>query len=163
MKIRFWKILANLLFATGTFQIVCAQMSISGPTCVNPSTQYQYTISGNWGSGTSMTWTVTNGTIVGSSSGTPLPSIHVTWTSGQTIGTVKVSTTNPTSAPTLNVTITSTVSPGSITGNLSQTISYNTIPGTITCSAATGGGCSPSYSYQWQSSTDGVNFSNIWS
>ena len=40
-------------------------------------------------------------------------------------------------------------------------ITSGTNPGEITCSPASGGSCGNSYSYQWQSSADGVNFSNI--
>ncbi|MGC4038698.1 MAG: DUF6443 domain-containing protein [Chitinophagaceae bacterium] len=62
-------------------------------------------------------------------------------------------------------TITTTVTPqliaGTITSPVGSTITYNTAPGTISGTAASGGGCSGAYSYQWESSVDNVNFSAI--
>ncbi len=40
-------------------------------------------------------------------------------------------------------------------------VASGTSPGQILLSAATGGGCNGSYGYQWQSSTDGINFTDI--
>ncbi len=60
-------------------------------------------------------------------------------------------------------TVTVTIPPlngGSITSG-NQTITYNTIPATITASIASNGNCGTSYAYQWQSSTDNVNFTDI--
>ena len=51
-------------------------------------------------------------------------------------------------------------SPGSITPSYAQ-INSGTSPGELTATSATGGACSGSYAYQWQQSTDGVNFTNI--
>src|SRR5690348_4409785 len=157
-----WKALLTL--TVGLFTLIDmanAQMSITGTTCVFSGTQYTYTISGNWNSGTHMSWSVSsNGTISGSTSGTPLPQIHVTWNSG-TSGTVYLTTTNPSSSPTLAISITTTLSAGSLS-NTSQNIVTGTVPATInSASAASGGYCSPNYSYQWQQSTDNVNFTDI--
>ncbi len=153
------KILTLLLSVAGFWQTGKSQMVITGPTCVVAGTQYTYTVSGNWNSSTHMVWSVSNGTINGSSSGTPLPQIHVTWSSGN--GIVMLSTTSPTYNPTLNVTVASALTAGTIS-NPSQNINYNTVPAAINCAAASGGACgSPSYSYQWQESTDNVNFSDI--
>jgi len=54
-----------------------------------------------------------------------------------------------------------TVYPDFIAGTVSgsQTICYNSIPVLLTGTAPTGG--SPPYTYQWQSSTDSINFTNI--
>ena len=40
----------------------------------------------------------------------------------------------------------------------STVVNSGTSPGELTGTTATGGTCSGSYSYQWQSSTDGTNF-----
>jgi RHS repeat-associated protein len=138
------------------------QVSISGPTCVNPSTQYQYTISGNWNSGTNMSWCISGGTIVGFGtcrSGTPLPSVQVTWNTGITSGTVTLN--SSIGNKTLTVSIVAALAGGTIATNKTQTINYNHIPAGITCSAASGGTCAPSYTYQWQQSTDNVNYTPI--
>jgi hypothetical protein len=50
--------------------------------------------------------------------------------------------------------------PGTIS-NSSQNINYNTLPAWLNCSAASGGSCTPTYNYQWQQSSDNVNFSDI--
>jgi RHS repeat-associated protein len=110
-----------------------------------------------------MTWTIVSGGVFTGttntvSSGTPLPNVNITWASS---GSISLAATNPTGNTSLNVIVTTSLSPGSITSSTTQNINYNTIPGPITCSVASGGYCTPSYSYQWQSSTDNVNFSNI--
>src|SRR5580704_7936192 len=89
--------------STLLFFCVCAQaqFSITGTTCVVAGTQYQYVIAGNWTSSTTMTWSVTGGTINGSYTGTPLPRVYVTWTSGG--GTVSVTTSNPNGSASLTV------------------------------------------------------------
>jgi RHS repeat-associated protein len=52
------------------------------------------------------------------------------------------------------------VSPGTIEPSYIP-LASGTSPGEITGTLASGGGCSGSYTYQWQSSTDGINFSII--
>jgi hypothetical protein len=54
-----------------------------------------------------------------------------------------------------------TVYPNFVTGTISgnQTICSNGTPALLTATAPTGG--NPPYSYQWQSSTDSINFTNI--
>ena len=136
-----------------------SQMSISGPTCVAAGTPYPYSISGgSWTNFTTMTWTSSGGSITGSSSGTPLSTVYVTFTQS---GRVNLSTSNPTGSALLNVYVYGGLSGGTIS-NTSQTINYNTSPATINCSVATISGCtSSSFAYQWQSSSDNVNYTNI--
>ncbi len=45
--------------------------------------------------------------------------------------------------------------------NPNQTINMNTVPAQINAVAASGGSCGGVYAYQWQSSTDGINYTNI--
>ena len=152
---RFWP---ALLIALVVSFPASAQVSISGTTCANSGTQYTYTIAGNWNSSTFMSWSITGaGTFSGSSSGTPCPQVHVTWTGS---GTLHVTCSNPSGSASLSVSISSSVTGGTVSPS-SQTINYNTTPGSISCTASMGGSCSPSYSYQWQSSVDNVNYSNI--
>ncbi|HTN06665.1 DUF6443 domain-containing protein [Agriterribacter sp.] len=42
-----------------------------------------------------------------------------------------------------------------------KTINYNTSPGALNCTVATGGNCSGSYAYQWQSSPNGSTWTDI--
>lgn len=139
-----------------------AQVSISGTTCVSTGVQYRYTISGSWNSSTYMSWCVSGGVISGYSgcaSGTPLPSIYITWNSGISSGTIDLSTSSGNAS--LTVSVAPSLNPGSITSNASQTIAYGATPAAIGCSAASGGYCSPSYAYQWLQSTDDVNWSSV--
>ena len=56
------------------------------------------------------------------------------------------------------------VSPQLLPGNIvpaSMVIATGTSPGMLTADAASGGGCNGSYTYNWQQSTDGINFTNI--
>ena len=135
-----------------------AQFSITGSTCITPGTQYTYTIAGNWSPSTTMTWIATNGTISGSSSGKPLPQVHVTWSGN---GSLTVHCTTPTGTGSTSVTVAPSLTAGSITPS-SQTINYGTVPAGISdVVGATGGSCSPNYSYQWRQSTDNNTWSNI--
>ncbi|HLY68678.1 MAG TPA: DUF6443 domain-containing protein, partial [Puia sp.] len=162
VHLTFYKKYKKLVLVLAVFfsfqQISFCQVGITGATCVVPGTQYTYTISGNWNSTDLMTWTATNGTFTGVSSGTPCVQVTVTWTSGFTSGTLKV-VDAVTGSFSETITFTSNVVGGTISNN-TQTISYGSTPATLNCSVATGGGCSPSYTYQWQQSTDGVNFSS---
>src|SRR5580765_8588378 len=108
------KKLLSIIIVTFLCQFTNGQMSISGPTCALPNTNYTYTISGNWTNSTSMTWSVTHGTIIGSSSGTPRPQITVSWSSSFSSGTVSLTTSNPSSNPSLSVTIVPSYNPGTI-------------------------------------------------
>jgi len=140
-------------------------LGISGPTCAVPGTTVTYTISGTWSPSTKMDWTINGGVIAGTSStfksGTPLPSISVTWNSNFTNGSVQLSTSNPAGSATLNVSSTAALTPGTITTNLTQNINYAAIPADIIATPATGGNCTPSYSYQWQQSANNVSFSDV--
>src|SRR5579863_1756840 len=106
-----------------------AQYSISGANCVVSGTQYTYTVGGNWTNYCTMTWSVTNGTFSGSSSGTPLPQTHITWNTSTT-GLVQVTVNCPSGHGTsgsgsLSVTANATLTGGTIS-NPSQSINYNT-------------------------------------
>ncbi|HXB32683.1 MAG TPA: DUF6443 domain-containing protein, partial [Puia sp.] len=133
--------------------------TISGTTCAASGTAYQYTLSGTWTSST-LTWSATGGTISGSSSGTNLTQITVTW-GGSGTGTVSVTTTSPTDNYNLSVTIYAPLTPGAFTAGAGQGIDYNTTPATITCATPTGGYCTASYRYQWWYSTNENNYSLV--
>jgi len=134
---------------------VFSQMGITGPTCVTAGVQYNYTIFGNWSNSTAMNWVVQGGTISGNSSGTPLPQIHVTFTSG---GFVTVYTTDPDTSVTVYVAVAGPLGMGNITP-ASQTIIYGTNP-SISGASATGGACGAGFKYQWQISTDDATWNN---
>jgi RHS repeat-associated protein len=156
-----------ILFLLLNCQTGFAQFTINGPNCVTSGAANYYMINGSgWNGSTPMKWCVssggslsTNGTTWTTScvSGSPsLPGIYAKFTLN---GWIQL-TVNNTTQITLNITLNSALNGGSIS-NQTQTITYNTTPATLNCSVATGGYCTPSYSYQWMQSSDGVNFTNI--
>ena len=156
-----WQLL--FLVACAPIRLLFAQtITISGSTCVIPGTSYTYTMSPMDLSHTA-TWTITGGVITGTSNttatGTPLPNLNITWSTGYSSGHISLTVNG--NNPTLNPTVTSALAAGTITTNVTQSINYNAVPAGINCPVATGGYCSPTYAYQWQSSPDGVSFSNI--
>jgi RHS repeat-associated protein len=149
-----------------------AQVGISGPTTVNLNTSYTYYPTYN-GSSTNTyngwyTWSISGGyetsTNNTSKSGTCFSvlysiGINVTWTSSS--GSLIFN--SGLGGTTIYITALQPLSGGSITNSPNySSILINTNPGlTITAGAATGGSCGGSYSYQWQSSTDGTNYTDI--
>src|SRR5574343_1294790 len=148
-----------------------AQLNISGPQTVTQGSSYSYYPTYN-GSGTyinngTYSYTITGGYVTGNpgqtyKSGTCTNcvyyslSISITWTSSS--GTLTF--VNSVGPKTINITAITALSPGSISPS-SQTINYNTFPSTLSATAATGGAASPVYAYQWMSSTENVNWTNI--
>ncbi|HET6255228.1 MAG TPA: DUF6443 domain-containing protein [Puia sp.] len=134
--------------------------TIGGSNCIQTgSTHYSYMVSGGGLTGSStMNWSCAGCTFVGTSSGTPCWGVTVTWS---TSGWIKCMTSSPTTSTTLNVSKYNALSAGTITSGGSQSVNYNSIPAGIVCSAASGGYCTPTYSYQWYSSTDDVNFTSM--
>ncbi|HET6993934.1 MAG TPA: Ig-like domain-containing protein, partial [Chitinophagaceae bacterium] len=145
-----------------------SQLGISGSTTVSAGTSYNYngTYNGSFTYSYSgwYTYTITGGVVTGTSntskSGTAAgviasASVSVTWNSS---GTLQLDC--GLGSKIINVTVIPPLNPGSLSPS-SQAINYGATAGTITGTAATGGAASPSYTYQWQSSPDNVNWSNI--
>ncbi|MBI3138218.1 MAG: hypothetical protein HYZ15_06510 [Sphingobacteriales bacterium] len=146
-----------------------SQLAIVGPTSVaqNTSATYYPTYGGSatyYLSGT-YTWTITGGVVkrttdtvkTGTSRGNIGDNlIDVSWmgTSGTLTFTCALGTT------TINVSILSPLN-GGTASPASQTINYGTTPSSISCTVATGGAANPSYAYQWQYSTDNVQWYDI--
>jgi hypothetical protein len=162
------------IFFTGalmSYHIILAQPAINGPVCVLPGVTYQYSFSntGSLSGATDMRVCITGGSIVSRDqvrisdcveSEIAVANVLVMW-NDTTTGSVTV--TAATGSSTLSVNLTSILQPGildSATKNqsLADTV---TAPATIICSAAIGGSCSPSYSYQWQRSSDMLVWTNV--
>ncbi len=161
-KINFLVVILSMIVVSGY-----SQVTITGPTCVIPGVIYQYKIQGNWSKNSNMQVCLSNGVIADSTatsnctpqSGAPLGTVLVIWNHGSNGSLQLKSTAGSTS---LSVNITSLLFPGSIDTTVSrQTIGTHSIPSLIKCSVATGGSCSPVYSYQWQQSIDMVDWSDI--
>jgi hypothetical protein len=142
---------------------VHAQLTIQGPQCVLPGFSYQYAITGNWDSISSVQICITGGTIDSTAEscwqGAPISSFKVIWSHD---GGGNIQLNAGTDFLHQNVKITSALAAGQIdSADSFQLIGYDSIPGKIHCSKATGGNCSASYNYQWQQSTDDVHWLDI--
>jgi hypothetical protein len=142
------------------------QPVITGPACVVPGIVYQYHISGNWDSVSTMQVCITGGVIADSAALTnctamdaPLAAVLVTW-KDSVAGSIAL--TSSLGSSTLNVSVTSALRPGSIApASEVQSVGYDSVPATIYCSVDTGGSCSPSYRYQWLQSTDQLKWTDV--
>ena len=136
-----------------------SQINLQGPTCVQYGQENLYYITGNYNYDDYTEWCAyggesVNGTTCESGYGLNYLKIKF-YASGQ------ITIYTPNGGAFLDVMVTTILRPGSITSNNLQTVSSAYPPGTITCSDASGGDCSPSYSYQWQQSIDGTNWSDM--
>jgi len=154
-----------IVFLMGLVKMAAAQPAISGPTCVMPGLTYQYVISGNWDSASTMSVCVMGGMIVTEKStctpaGPPVSTILIIWDSAAGSGSVSISSTL--GSISRGVTITKPLQPGAIIASSKfQNIDSGSALPVIPCSAASGGSCQPSYQYQWQQSTDEVNWTDV--
>ena len=144
-----------------------SQVSITGPTCAASGVVYQYTITGQWDSASTMQVCISGGLIADSSNvntcspagGLPLSSVLVVWNSPSGGSLTLTSTAGSAS---LNVSITQPLQAGTIDSSAAaQTIGFDSVPATLTCSADAGGACSPAYADQWQQSPDMLVWSDI--
>lgn len=146
------------------FTIECdAQVSITGPSCVIASKEYQYIINGNWLQNSNMKLCIQGGKLAGSDSmckeGKPFGAIRIVWNN---IATNRLSLTTSIGNATFNVALTTKIQGGIIDSGLSvQIVDKNSIPASIICSPAAGGNCSPLYKYNWQQSGDNLKWKNI--
>jgi len=148
-----------LFFLLPVLSVSKGQSSISGPECVVSGIEYQYSVSS--GGSASMQICVEGGTLIGSTrnciNGSAVSTIRIVWDDLQT-GIITLSAADKISK---NITITTELQAGVISDSLKRIILYDGIPSVISCSAASGGGCSASYSYQWQESLDNVDWKPI--
>jgi hypothetical protein len=144
------------------------QVSVTGPQCVVAGTLYQYKISGNWDSLSTIQVCIAGGTIADSTAsnsctntGAPLANVLVMWNdSSSDAGVIKV--TSSVGNATLNVSFSHPLQPGSMDSlSKNQITEADSIPSSIYCDAAAGGSCNPSFSYQWQQSSDMVAWTDI--
>jgi len=143
---------------------VFSQVTVSGPTCVIPGTVYQYVITGPWDPTSTMQVCLTGGQLADSTgtctpTGRPLSFVRVTWNAGSS-ASLQVQSSKGNS--TVKVSLSDTLTGGTIlVATKAQQIAYLATPALVSCSASTGGACSPQYSYQWQQSVDLVTWLDI--
>jgi hypothetical protein len=157
-----------LSILSGLFTLSCfSQISLSGPTCVIPGVIYQYKVTGNWDSTSTMQLCLSGGIIADSTDtntctpigGAPLSAVLVIW-SNNSSGSLTLTSTKGNAS--LSVSITQALAPGVIDSTTKiQSITYDSIPTTINCAVDVGGSCSPSYNDQWQQSVDMVTWIDI--
>jgi hypothetical protein len=159
------KLMACLVMSLAISAASQAQPTITGPTCVTPGITYQYLISGHWDSASTMQVCAAGGAFNGLSdsctaNGAPVSFVLVVWKDSITGGMLSLSSSAGNSSLTVN--ITQLLHSGFIaSASKSQAIAYSSQPATLYCAAATGGSCSPAYTYQWLQSSDGLNWTNV--
>ncbi len=141
-----------------------AQPQINGASCVLPATVYDYFISGNPDSVSQISICIQGGKFTDTRTACrtiqPHSSVKITW--DEDAGNASISISYSGGENSLQIHITRSLSPGNIIDSIKrQMLDYNSIPAVIICSPATGGSCSPAYSYQWQQSSNALNWSNI--
>jgi len=140
-----------------------SQVSIKGPGCVIAGVAYQYVINTSDTAGSGIRICVTGGTLAQGGSclnDSLVPAVYVTWQAGAPA--LSISFTSNTGSEVKTVSLTTPLQPGVIdAAQAEQYVSYNAAVPSITCAAATGGGCSPSYNYQWQQSADNVTWHDV--
>ncbi len=141
------------------------QPILSGPTCVVSGTTYQYLISGNWDSSSTMQICTTGATLLSTgtactANATPVAAALLTWNDGIGTGTINVTSSNGNTS--LSVSMTTPLRAGSIAAaSKLQNIGFLRVLALIHCNPDTGGSCSPNYTHQWQQSFDTINWTDI--
>jgi hypothetical protein len=164
------KKIISKLFIAGIFVMNnhpgLSQVTISGPSCILPGITYQYNIQGSWDSASTMQVCITGGVLI-AGSGTStcttnnkvISDVLVTWNS---VSSGSLAVTSNKGNTNLSVNIISPLNAGTIASGIkSQMINTGTTPVSISCSVATGGACSPAYTYQWQESPNSVSWNDI--
>src|SRR5258708_20149590 len=107
------------------------QLTVKGPDCVTPGTVYQYTISANWDSASTLRLCIAGGTMVGENDSctankAPVSFVQVVWNNGIS---GRLSLVSSVGSAGLDVRIACPLSDGSIVYSCKNlTIAYATIP-----------------------------------
>ncbi|GAC1443703.1 MAG: hypothetical protein NVSMB63_12700 [Sediminibacterium sp.] len=141
-----------------------SQAAIYGISCVTPGVEYEYRFNAGWDSTVSVQVCVTGGVISGNNSNCKtaggLSLVKISWNENNGNGSIQVN--YPGGHLAKNVNITPELKGGQIDNTKkTQLIAYKSLPADIECSECKGGGCNPSYSYQWQQSADILNWKDI--
>lgn len=145
--------LGLMVFVPG---IIIAQLEISGPVCVHPGIVYDYRLLNNANTADLINVCVRNGKIQDNPSDCISVkqggSLKIIWAVGKA-GSISLK--NDAGKPALIVNISNQLDPGTIPDSLSKQIRKAlSRKSKIICHPASGGGCSPIYTYQWEYSLD---------
>lgn len=161
----FSKKTAVSLFALFAFLFAGAQpaSTISGVQCVLPGLVYQYDIKVAVKENETVKVCIENGILPESNSACTeavlIPLVHVQWQEGKTTGKITVS--SPAETKTFTVNISAPFNPGTIQTSDKQTINFKKSPPVLTCTPAKGGNCTPSFTYEWERSSDKLRWTTI--
>jgi hypothetical protein len=152
-----------MLGTLSVFYNVNAQVSISGPQCIIPGNPYQYIIAGKWVSDSWMKLCVRGGKLEGgqqcSVSGKIINTFFITWSDSSYHGLELISSLGNVK---LELKSTSELKGGEINQSDKIRICESGVTNyTFRCAPAKGGSCEPKYSYQWQRSENGLNWTII--
>jgi hypothetical protein len=143
--------------------IIFGQVNIGGAQCVLTTLVYQYDIKGEWKENDKISICVDGGVLT--ETGTvctekqSVSFIRVRWSEGKTTGKITVSSGAGTSNISIN--IAPPFNPGFIETTDKQTVAYNKLSPSLSCTQASGGNCSPSFSYQWEQSADKLQWTAV--
>jgi hypothetical protein len=142
-----------------------AQVTISGANCVTAGTVYLYTINSKWDSAFKSQLCVNGGVIMVDSPcncvfGSGFSVAKIKWNSNTDKGVINIL--SPGGISSFNISIVQSFSPGTIDSvNSVQVLDSISLPAAIQCKAASGGSCSPSFTYQWQQSDNSTQWKSI--
>jgi hypothetical protein len=155
------KALVFIFFCLSISLNLHAQISVSGPSCVLAAQPYHYKITWNWAADSTAQVCVTGGKLLtaGTSCVTASPEtpIRIAWNEGEKQGRIQVTAGGQTFS--FACTISTVLKGGTIPSvSAQQLVDTNSVPQPLDCSSATGGDCQPAYVYQWEQSSDRVNW-----
>jgi hypothetical protein len=141
-----------------------AQPGIKGASCIMPGTTYQYLITGQWDSSSNAHLCIQGGRLKSGDSCISLqisPSmVLVLW--NDSVIDRKITVSSNLGNASLMVTGTTELNGGTV-DNSDKLKIYNADQHNYIfhCGVATGGSCDPNYTYQWQNSTNQLDWMNI--
>jgi hypothetical protein len=154
-----------LLFFIALFfsNIVLGQVSIMGAKCVTTTLVYQYDIKGDWKQNDKISICVEGGVLTETSTACTekqsVSFVRVQWSEGKATGKITVSSGAGTAN--ISVNIAPPFNPGFIQTTEKQTIAYNKLPSSLSSTQPSGGNCAPSFFYQWEQSSNRLEWKEV--
>jgi hypothetical protein len=141
-----------------------AQPGIEGASCIMPGTTYQYLITGQWDSSSNVHLCIQGGKLKsGDSCISPRISpsmLLVIW--NDSVMDRKITVTSDLGNASLAITGTTELNGGAVDdSDKIKIFDADQLNYIFHCGVATGGSCDPHYTYQWQRSTNQLNWTNI--
>ncbi|MBS1973553.1 MAG: hypothetical protein JST13_04325 [Bacteroidetes bacterium] len=141
-----------------------AQPKINGPACIIPGTTYQYIISGQWDASANARVCITGGALTGGDSCISLKAspamLLLAWKYNVAERNIRVS--SALGNVSLEINATTDLTGGVLDDSDEvQVLNADQAIYTFHCGIPAGGSCNPHYTYQWQSSSNQLNWVNI--